>query len=81
MVDQTGRASSRYLKNMARTASAVRAEVAASGSPKAHAVERIRSLFHTNASFAARSGPSGVPYVPSKVCSCTCLAVRFFVLV
>ncbi|KAG2439872.1 hypothetical protein HYH02_010502 [Chlamydomonas schloesseri] len=66
MVAETGRAASRYLTQLARTASAVRAEVAAGGLPSSHALQRIQTLFHTRASFAARTALSGVPHVSSQ---------------
>ncbi|GLC46288.1 hypothetical protein PLESTB_000995200 [Pleodorina starrii] len=54
MIDQTGRKTSRYLKGLARSAASLRAESFAAGTPRAVMMERIRSLFNTSASFAAR---------------------------
>ncbi|KAG2498469.1 hypothetical protein HYH03_003722 [Edaphochlamys debaryana] len=63
MVDQTGRTSSRYLKSLARSVSQLRAESVTMGTSRAQVVERIRSLFSTNASFAARG--TGIPHIGS----------------
>ncbi|KXZ51207.1 hypothetical protein GPECTOR_13g694 [Gonium pectorale] len=52
MVDQTGRSASRYLKHLARSAAEMRAEGAAAGTPRSEVLNRIRSLFATQASFA-----------------------------
>lgn len=54
MVDQTGKKTSRYLRTIARSAASLRAESLTTGTPRAVVMERIRSLFNTNISFAAR---------------------------
>ncbi|GLI66142.1 hypothetical protein VaNZ11_009876 [Volvox africanus] len=54
MIEQTGKKTSRYLKNLAFSAASLRAESFATGTPRGVMLERIRSLFNTHASFAAR---------------------------
>ncbi|GFR43059.1 hypothetical protein Agub_g4065 [Astrephomene gubernaculifera] len=56
MVDQTGGTAAKYLKHLARTAAAVRAEGQAAGASREELQERVRAVFATTTSFAASAG-------------------------